>query len=461
DCAVNVHKNCKTLLPECTSSKSKRDTFYKPAVSSHVSSFYQQASLKDPHRIAIVGLDGAHAQGRGLGMTVTNRGNSRVEIHATAGSRTSSTTADMDELDSNFSKLKFLTEDSLSLAPSSTESFFVEEAIYASVRSELEADAVELETESWSSAVEPPFARKQKKEVIKRQDVIYELMQTEMHHVRTLKIMLKVYCRALREELHWNKEINQLLPCVDELLELHGQFLTRFKERRKESLEEGSDRNYFIQKIGDILVQQFSGDTGARMEDKYGVFCSQHNRAVSYYKFLMRENKKFQNLMKKIGNSSIVRRLGVPECILLVTQRITKYPVLVERIIKNTEEGTEDYEALTQALTLIKETITEIDLRVHRSEKGQRLVEIIAKMEPKSSVKLKNGMTFRKHNMENRQLLHDGMLYWKTASGRLKDILAVLLTDVLLLLQEKDQKYIFSSVDAKPPVISLQKLIVR
>lgn len=32
-----------------------------------------------------------------------------------------------------------------------------------------------------------------------------------------------------------------------------------------------------------------------------------------------------------------MRRLGVTECILLVTQRITKYPVLVERILHNTE----------------------------------------------------------------------------------------------------------------------------
>nr|DBA28591.1 TPA: hypothetical protein GDO54_008920 [Pyxicephalus adspersus] len=457
-CAVNVHKNCKTLLPECTSSKSKYNGSHS-CPNSVFASF--AASLKDHPRIAIIGLDGAQVQGRGLGMTVTNRGNSRVEIQTTAGGRTSSTTSDMDELDSNISKQKIFTEDNLSLAPSSTESLFVEEAFYSSVRSELETDAVELETESWSSSVEPPFAKKQKKEVIKRQDVIYELMQTEMHHVRTLKIMLKVYCRALREELHWNKEINHILPCVDELLELHGQFLSRFKERRKESLEEGSDRNYIIQKIGDILVQQFSGDTGERMKDQYGIFCSLHNRAVSHYKFLMRENKKFQNLMKKIGNSSIVRRLGVPECILLVTQRITKYPVLVERILQNTEEGTEDYEALTQALTLIKETITEIDLNVHKSEKVQRLEEIIAKIDAKSSGKLNNRITFRKHDMEKRQLLHDGMLYWKTASGRLKDILAVLLTDVLLLLQEKDQKYIFSSVDAKPPVISLQKLIVR
>lgn len=51
--------------------------------------------------------------------------------------------------------------------------YVIIESFYSSVRSELEADAVEFETESWSSAVEPPFAKKQKKEVIKRQDVIY------------------------------------------------------------------------------------------------------------------------------------------------------------------------------------------------------------------------------------------------------------------------------------------------
>lgn len=41
--------------------------------------------------------------------------------------------------------------------------------------------------------------------------------------------------------------------------------------------------------------------------------------------------------LQKISHLSIVRRLGVTECILLVTQRITKYPVLVERILHNTE----------------------------------------------------------------------------------------------------------------------------
>lgn len=40
----------------------------------------------------------------------------------------------------------------------------------------------------------------------------------------------------------------------------------------------------------------------------------------------------------KLRNSNLLaRRRGIPECILLVTQRITKYPVLVERILQYTK----------------------------------------------------------------------------------------------------------------------------
>ncbi|NWY74545.1 ARHGI factor, partial [Erithacus rubecula] len=420
-------------------------------------------SLKEQPRSLLLGADGTPALSRNLGMTITQRGPSQPSLNAAgAVNKFGLISGDMDEGDSGFIKFKQTSDDVVSLAPSTADSIFLEDAYSVSLRSEIETDAHEFEAESWSVAVEQPYAKRQRKDIIKRQDVIYELMQTEMHHVRTLKIMLKVYSKAMREELQFsNAVINKLFPCVDELLEMHGQFLLQLKERRKESLEEGSDRNYIIQNIGDLLVKQFSGENGERMKEKYGVFCCGHNEAVSHYKDLLQSNKKFQNLIKKIGNCSIVRRLGVQECILLVTQRITKYPVLLERIIQNTEAGTRDYEELTQALGLIKDIITHVDAMVNECEKGQRLKEIMHKMELKSSGKCKNGLLFRKDDMGQRRLLLDGMLYWKAASGRLKDILAVLLTDVLLLLQEKDQKYTFASVDSKPPVISLQKLIVR
>uniref|UniRef100_A0A672NMC5 Rho/Rac guanine nucleotide exchange factor 18 n=1 Tax=Sinocyclocheilus grahami TaxID=75366 RepID=A0A672NMC5_SINGR len=208
---------------------------------------------------------------------------------------------------------------------------------------------------------------------------------------------------------------------------------------------------------------KFSGELGERMKESYGDFFFLHTEAVNYYKEQLQSNKKFQNLTRKISNLPIVRRLGIPECILLVTQRITKYPVLLERILHNTEAGTEEHEGLAQALTLIKDVIVQVDAQVSLYEKEARLRDIASKVEPKSLGKIKDGRVFRKEDLSQgrRKLLYEGMVNWKAASGRLKDILALLLTDVLILLQEKDQRYVFSTVDNKPSVISLQKLIVR
>lgn len=82
--------------------------------------------------------------------------------------------------------------------------------------------------------------------------------------------------------------------------------------------------------------------------------------------------------------------------------------------------GSEDHRDLTQALNLIKDIISQVDARVSECEKGQRLREIAGKMDLKSSSKLKNGLTFRKEDMLQRQLHLEGTLCWKTTSGRLK-----------------------------------------
>ncbi|TRZ01447.1 hypothetical protein DNTS_023545 [Danionella cerebrum] len=467
-CAVNVHKSCKNLLPECSGKLKAKDSVQRTLngtapLNSHAP--WETSSALAP-------LDGSSRSSRSAPgmMTVPNRGltappassSSTSTSQNISSSSNSSVTGEMDELDSF--RIKRFADDTVSLASTVPESLLVEDAYYASLRSELEAITQDFELESWSLVVDQQFLKKHSKEAVKRQDVIYELIQTEIHHVRTLKIMLRVYSRELREALQLDeRKLDSLFPRLESLLELHTHFLIRLRERRIESLQPGCDHNYSINKLADILISQFSGELGERMKESYGDFCSRHTEAVNLYKEHMQSNKKFQTLMRKISNLSIVRRLGVPECILLVTQRITKYPVLLERILHNTEAGTEEHEGLGQALGLIKDVIVQVDAQVSLYEKETRLREIVSKIEPKSHGKIKDGRVFSKEDLSQgrRKLLYEGTVNWKAASGRLKDILALLLTDVLVLLQEKDQRYVFSAVDNKPSVISLQKLIVR
>lgn len=81
-------------------------------------------------------------------------------------------------------------------------------------------------------------------------------MQTEVHHIQTLLIMSEVFRKGMKEELQLDHStVDRIFPCLDELLETHKHFFFSMKERRQESCT-GNDRNFVINQIGDILVQQ-------------------------------------------------------------------------------------------------------------------------------------------------------------------------------------------------------------
>lgn len=364
---------------------------------------------------------------------------------------------------------KFLSQSTDSLhktskVTESTESLTDEgtEMMDSQLMGEFEADAKELEADSYSFTVDKKFLKQLKKDVIKRQDVIYELIQTEMHHVRTLKIMADVYSKGLLREVQLEAQtVEKMFPMLDDVLDLHTQFFSHLLERKKESgsQEEGG---FVIQRIGDVLVSQFSGSSAERMKKVYGKFCGRHNEAVNFYKELHTKDKRFQAFIKKKMSSPVVRRLSIPECILLVTQRITKYPVLLQRILQHTKENEEDHADVSQGLKLVKEVIAAVDNKVNEHEKKKRLKEVYSRTDSKSIMRMKSGQMFAREDLlRGRKLIHDGPLQLKNSAGRLKDVQALLLRDVIVFLQEKDQKYIFASLDQRSTVISLQKLIVR
>lgn len=164
-------------------------------------------------------------------------------------------------------------------------------------------------------------------------------------------------------------------------------------------------------------------------------------------------------------SSSVVRRLGIPECILLITQRITKYPVLLQRILQHTKgeslkkcviiwaltsaytvnnlwigfewnynlgnltvlyvclyaENEEDFEDLTRALHLLKDIIASVDSKVDEHEKKRRLKDIYGRTDSKSITRMKSGQMFAREDLlRSGKLLHDGSLQLKNTAGRLK-----------------------------------------
>ncbi|XP_038274895.1 A-kinase anchor protein 13 isoform X3 [Dermochelys coriacea] len=466
NCNAIVHKGCKESLVSCAKVKMKlqkgmlqaHDTSSLPTVIMR----NKTSQPKERPRSAILAPDES---------TVTSIFNNRRSQQTTTLSKSVSiqNIAGVGNDESIVHTWKFLSQSTDSLhkisrVNESTESLTDEGADMneGQLMGDFEMDSKQLEAESWSQVVDSKFLRQQKKDVVKRQDVIYELMQTEMHHVRTLKIMSDVYSRGMVQELQFEQQmVEKVFPCLDDLLNIHNQFFQRILERKKESLMDKSEKNFVIKRIGDILVNQFSGENGERMKKTYGKFCGHHNEAVNYFKDLQSKEKRFQAFIKKKMSSTVVRRLGIPECILLVTQRITKYPVILQRILQYTKENEVEHQDLTQSLNLVKDVIAAVNSKVNNYEKKTRLTEIYTRTDSKSIMRMKSGQMFAREDLRRRKLIRDGPVSLKNTAGRLKEVQAVLLSDMLIFLQEKDQKYVFASLDQRSTVISLKKLIVR
>uniref|UniRef100_A0A2K6BK21 Rho guanine nucleotide exchange factor 2 n=1 Tax=Macaca nemestrina TaxID=9545 RepID=A0A2K6BK21_MACNE len=459
-CNVTIHNRCKDTLANCTKVKQKQQkaALLKNNTALQSVSLRSKTTIRERPSSAIYPSDSFRQSLLG-----SRRGRSSLSL-AKSVSTTNIAGHFNDESPLGLRRILSQSTDSLNMRNRtlSVESLIDEaEVIYNELMSDFEMDEKDFAADSWSLAVDSSFLQQHKKEVMKQQDVIYELIQTELHHVRTLKIMTRLFRTGMLEELQLEPGVVQgLFPCVDELSDIHTRFLSQLLERRRQALCPGSTRNFVIQRLGDLLISQFSGPSAEQMRKTYSEFCSRHTKALKLYKELYARDKRFQQFIRKVTRSAVLKRHGVQECILLVTQRITKYPVLISRILQHSHGIEEERQDLTTALGLVKELLSNVDQDIYELEKGARLQEIYNRMDPRAQTPVPGKGPFGREELLRRKLIHDGCLLWKTATGRFKDVLMLLMTDVLVFLQEKDQKYIFPTLD-KPSVVSLQNLIVR
>ncbi|XP_064354844.1 rho guanine nucleotide exchange factor 2 isoform X2 [Dromaius novaehollandiae] len=463
-CNVTIHNRCKDTLPNCTKVKQKQQ---KAALLKNNSAL-QSVSLRNKTTIR-ERPNSAIYPSESFRQTLLGSRRGRPSLSLSKSVSTTNIAGTFnDESPLGIRRILSQSTDSLNMRNRtlSVESLIDEgpDVILNQLMSDFETDEKDFEADSWSLAVDNNYLQQHKMDVMKRQDVIYELIQTEIHHVRTLKIMANMFRKGMLEELQLEPAtVQSIFPCVDELGQIHERFLAQLLERRRESLAQDSNKNFVINRLGDILVNQFSGASAEQLKKAYSEFCSRHNKAVKLYKELLTRDKRFQQFIRRMTRLPLLRRHGVPECILLVTQRITKYPVLIERVLKNSKDNEADYADLSRALKLVKELISSINEEVHTFEMNARLQEVYGRVDGRAKVPLhwesRTGV-FCKDELLRRKLVHSGCMLWKTAAGRFKDVLVLLMTDVLIFLQEKDQKYTFPMLD-KPAVISLQNLIVR
>ncbi|EMP31344.1 Rho guanine nucleotide exchange factor 11 [Chelonia mydas] len=302
---------------------------------------------------------------------------------------------------------------------------------------------------------------------IDRQEVINELFATEASHLRILRVLdVLFYQRLKRESLLSREELGLLFPNLPDLIDIHNSLSESMKKLR----EEGP----IIKEIGDLMLSRFDGPAREEIQQVAAGFCSYQSIALELIKTKQRKETRFQIFMQEAESNPQCRRLQLKDLIISEMQRLTKYPLLLENILKHTDGGTPEHEKLCRARDQCREILRYVNEAVKRAENRHRLEAYQKRLDATSLERTSNPLAaeFKNLDLTSRRMIHEGALSWRIGKEKTLDLHVLLLEDLLVLLQKQDEKLVLKfhsktalgSSDTKQtfsPVLKLNSMLIR
>nr|XP_037853656.1 rho guanine nucleotide exchange factor 11 isoform X14 [Chlorocebus sabaeus] len=325
----------------------------------------------------------------------------------------------------------------------------------------------EPDAQNWQHTVGKDVVAGLTQREIDRQEVINELFVTEASHLRTLRVLdLIFYQRMKKENLMPREELARLFPNLPELIEIHNSWCEAMKKLR----EEGP----IIKEISDLMLARFDGPAREELQQVAAQFCSYQSIALELIKTKQRKESRFQLFMQEAESHPQCRRLQLRDLIISEMQRLTKYPLLLESIIKHTEGGTSEHEKLCRARDQCREILKYVNEAVKQTENRHRLEGYQKRLDATALERASNPLAaeFKSLDLTTRKMIHEGPLTWRISKDKTLDLHVLLLEDLLVLLQKQDEKLLLKchskttvgSSDSKQtfsPVLKLNAVLIR
>ncbi|NXV24014.1 ARHGB factor, partial [Cepphus grylle] len=326
----------------------------------------------------------------------------------------------------------------------------------------------ELDSQNWQHTVSRELVANLPQKEIDRQEVINELFATEGSHLRILRVLdLLFYQRMKKESLLSREELALLFPNLPDLIEIHNSLSESMKKLR----EEGP----IIKEIGDLMLSRVRvGGDKEEIQQVAADFCSYQSIALELIKTKQRKETRFQIFMQEAESNPQCRRLQLKDLIISEMQRLTKYPLLLENIIKHTEAGTSEHDKLCRARDQCRDILKYVNEAVKRAENQHRLEGYQKRLDATSLERTSNPLAaeFKSLDLTSRRMIHEGPLTWRIGKDKTVDLHVLLLEDLLVLLQKQDEKLVLKchsktalgSSDNKQsfsPVLKLNSVLIR
>ncbi|KAK2844818.1 hypothetical protein Q5P01_011477 [Channa striata] len=303
---------------------------------------------------------------------------------------------------------------------------------------EMEPRLLEFEQDppNWREQAAPEALSSLSKKETKRQEVINELFATEHAHVRMLSVLQAIFAKPLeRVELLTSTELSAIFPNLDEIIEMHYNFYENLKKLRY-------DEGFIVKSISTTVLNRFGGTEGEWFQKLTARFCSHQSWALDQIKSRQKKDQRFNSFILDAESKPQCRRLQLKDIIPIEMQRLTKYPLLLENIAKNTEDPVEK-DKVQQSAECCRKILNHVNEEVKGMENLLLLKDYQRRLDT-SGLKPSNELytEYKSIDLTQRKMLLEGPLTWRVTKEKAIDVQCVLLGDLLVLLQKQDDKLV-------------------
>ncbi|XP_031239326.1 pleckstrin homology domain-containing family G member 6 isoform X4 [Mastomys coucha] len=308
------------------------------------------------------------------------------------------------------------------------------------------------------------------RELSHQQEALWELLTTEQIYLRKLKIMTDLLAAGLlnlqRVGLLIDVSAETLFGNVPNLIRAHRRF---WEEVLQPVLE---DTRTSGQPLDPVSLQNGFLTFGQRFQP-YVQYCLRVKQTMAYAREQQDKNPLFHTFVQWCEKHKRSRRQTLGDLLIKPHQRITKYPLLLQAVLKRSPEPRAQ-EALNAMIEAVESFLRHINGRVRQGEEQESLMAVAQRigpyevLEPSSEEVEKSLRPFSTLDLMTpilgvapectRQLLLEGPVRMKEGREGKMDVHLFLFSDVLLVT--KPQRKADKAKVIRPPLM-LEKLVCR
>ncbi|KAM8858001.1 uncharacterized protein arhgef49 isoform 1-T1 [Synchiropus picturatus] len=200
---------------------------------------------------------------------------------------------------------------------------------------------------------------------IERKEAILEFLNTESSYGEDLRIIKEeFYCPMQNAGLLTNEQLAVVFGNVQELIEVNDRFTDHLQDSIDQAFDQG-DEDLLTVAIGEIFLEFVN------MLPAFQTYCLQQSASVNMLNTLEKEKELLRIFLDVSQNdNTALRRMNLRSFLMAPLQRVTKYPLLLSRIIKVTPECHPEFARLREAKSRVESHLEHINMKTKQEGNG-------------------------------------------------------------------------------------------